>query len=114
MIAQVGGMRRRTVGAIVLATVVAAAAPAAELDTVVARGELVWAADQEGGGPHVFPDPADPRRLTGFEVDLAALLAEAGLADATVRSARPTLEDAFIHLIEREDERIQAMGGRAR
>ncbi|MFM8705311.1 MAG: substrate-binding periplasmic protein, partial [Planctomycetia bacterium] len=51
-------------------------AAAAELDHVVARGELVWAADQEGGGPHVFPDPADPRRLTGFEVELAALLAE--------------------------------------
>ncbi len=51
-------------------------AVAAELDQVVARGELVWAADQEGGGPHVFPDPADPRRLTGFEVELAALLAE--------------------------------------
>ena len=48
---------------------------AAELAEVRARGELVWAADQEGGGPHVFPDPADPRRLTGFEVDLADLLA---------------------------------------
>ena len=47
----------------------------ADLDGVVARGELVWAADQEGGGPHVFLDPADPTRLTGFEVDLAALLA---------------------------------------
>ena len=51
-------------------------ATAAELDEVLARGELVWAADQEGGGPHVFPDPDDPRRLTGFEVEFAALLAE--------------------------------------
>jgi polar amino acid transport system substrate-binding protein len=48
---------------------------AAELDEVRRRGELVWAADQEGGGPHVFPDPADPRRLTGFEVEFADLLA---------------------------------------
>ncbi len=47
----------------------------AELDEVRRRGELVWAADQEGGGPHVFPDPADPRRITGFEVDLAELIA---------------------------------------
>jgi polar amino acid transport system substrate-binding protein len=51
------------------------AAAAAELDEVRRRGELVWAADQEGGGPHVFPDPADPRRLTGFEVDFAELIA---------------------------------------
>ena len=51
------------------------AAAAAELDDVRRRGELVWAADQEGGGPHVFPDPADPRRLTGFEVEFAELIA---------------------------------------
>jgi polar amino acid transport system substrate-binding protein len=51
------------------------AARAAELDEVVRRGELVWAADEEGGGPHVFPDPDDPRRLTGFEVEFATLLA---------------------------------------
>ena len=49
---------------------------AADLDEVLARGELVWAADQEGGGPHVFPDPAHPQRLTGFEVELAAILGE--------------------------------------
>ncbi|MFM7207522.1 MAG: ABC transporter permease subunit [Planctomycetaceae bacterium] len=48
---------------------------AAELEEVRRRGELVWAADQEGGGPHVFPDPADPRRLTGFEVEFAELIA---------------------------------------
>jgi len=58
------------------AALLTATAPAADLDEIVARGELVWAADQEGGGPHVFPDPADPRRLTGFEFDLAALVAE--------------------------------------
>jgi len=56
-------------------TLSAVLAPAAELDAVVARGELVWAADQEGGGPHVFPDPDAPGRLTGFEVELAELLA---------------------------------------
>jgi len=70
--------RRRvaTVALIVLATAPAAwGTGAAELDAVRARGELVWAADQEGGGPHVFPDPADPRRLTGFEVELADLVA---------------------------------------
>ena len=53
----------------------AGVAGAAELDEVVRRGELVWAADQEGGGPHVFPDPEEPTRLTGFEVELADLVA---------------------------------------
>ena len=48
---------------------------AAELDEVLARGELVWAADQEGGGPHVYVDPEHPTRLIGFEVELAAMLA---------------------------------------
>ena len=57
------------------------AAPAAELEAVVSRGELVWAADQEGGGPHVFADPDNPGKLTGFEVELAALVAgELGVA----------------------------------
>ena len=56
-------------------SVAAATAGAVELDAVIARGELVWAADQEGGGPHVFPDPDDPQRLTGFEVELADLIA---------------------------------------
>ena len=45
------------------------------LDDVRTRGSLVWGADQEGGGPYVFPDPADPSRVIGFEVDLAGLLA---------------------------------------
>jgi polar amino acid transport system substrate-binding protein len=55
--------------------VMAEMARAAELEAVMARGELVWAADQEGGGPHVFPDPDAPQRLTGFEVELADLIA---------------------------------------
>jgi len=65
----------------VVATVILAAATAtipsraAELEEVRRRGELVWAADQEGGGPHVFPDPADGGRITGFEVEFADLLA---------------------------------------
>jgi polar amino acid transport system substrate-binding protein len=50
-------------------------ATAGDLDDVRRRGELVWAADEEGGGPHVFPDPDDPRRRTGFEVEFADLLA---------------------------------------
>jgi polar amino acid transport system substrate-binding protein len=38
--------------------------------------ELVWAGDAEGGAPYVFPDPRDPGRIIGFEVDLATALAQ--------------------------------------
>ena len=43
-----------------------------------------------------------------------ALLDEGGFAGAEVRRIRPSLEDAFMHLIELEDERIAAEGGRTR
>jgi polar amino acid transport system substrate-binding protein len=45
------------------------------LAEIKAKGTLVWGADQEGGGPFVFPMDDDPSRLTGFEVDLAELIA---------------------------------------
>jgi ABC-2 type transport system ATP-binding protein len=41
-------------------------------------------------------------------------LSEAGLPDARLRPVRASLEDAFIHLIEREDALMAARGGRAR
>lgn len=45
------------------------------LDVIRQRGKLIWAADAEGGGPYVYSDPDDLERMTGFEVDLANLLA---------------------------------------
>ncbi|HEX3727843.1 MAG TPA: ABC transporter substrate-binding protein/permease, partial [Pirellulales bacterium] len=42
---------------------------------VRARQVLRWGADCEGGGPYVYPDPANPRRMTGFEAELADMLA---------------------------------------
>ena len=39
------------------------------------RGVLLWGADAEGGAPYVYPDPAQPERLIGFEYDLAEALA---------------------------------------
>jgi hypothetical protein len=63
---------------LVLGSVPVTPSRAQEPPPVTARGDSAavraaaaphWAADQEGGGPHVFPDPADPRRLTGFEVE---------------------------------------------
>jgi polar amino acid transport system substrate-binding protein len=45
------------------------------LDKVKQRGTLIWGGDQEGGAPFVFPDPKDPNKLIGFEVELAQMLA---------------------------------------
>ena len=45
---------------------------------------------------------------------LKDLLSEAGWPEAQVRPIRASLEDAFMHLIELEDERITAEGGRTR
>ncbi len=47
------------------------------LDQIRQRGVLVWGADQEGGGPFVYPDPSNPDLRVGFEVDLADYLAKA-------------------------------------
>jgi polar amino acid transport system substrate-binding protein len=33
-----------------------------------------WGADREGGGPYIYPDPTEPSRVIGFEVDLANAL----------------------------------------
>lgn len=46
------------------------------LDDVRARGKLIWGGDEEGGGPYVYPNPEDPRRMIGFEVELADIIAE--------------------------------------
>src|SRR6266487_3363871 len=55
---------------LLLAPAIAAAAPAWAFSQ-----ELVWAADAEGGAPYTFPDPRDPAKMIGFEVDLANALA---------------------------------------
>lgn len=47
------------------------------LDRIRQRGVLVWGADQEGGGPFVYPDPTNPEKRIGFEVELADYLAAA-------------------------------------
>jgi polar amino acid transport system substrate-binding protein len=54
----------------------ATTAAADTLSDVRRRGEIVWGADQEGGGPYVFPRDDDPSQVTGFEVEVAARLAE--------------------------------------
>lgn len=46
------------------------------LDKIRDHGTLIWGGDQEGGGPYVFPNPANQDQLIGFEVELADLLAK--------------------------------------
>ena len=46
-----------------------------ELEDIQKTGRLVWGADQEGGGPYVYPRDDDPMEVTGFEVELATMLA---------------------------------------
>jgi polar amino acid transport system substrate-binding protein len=43
---------------------------------VAQEPELKWAGDPEGGAPFVEADPADPSKLTGFDVEIAEVLAQ--------------------------------------
>jgi polar amino acid transport system substrate-binding protein len=69
-------MMRRTVFALGLLLIIVSEARADALDRVREQGVLRWGADQEGGGPYVYPSPDDPRKQAGFEVDLMELLAQ--------------------------------------
>jgi polar amino acid transport system substrate-binding protein len=53
----------------------ATALAGAALDRIRARGELRWGADEQGGEPYAYEDPARGGALVGFEVDLAGALA---------------------------------------
>ena len=59
----------------VLLSLVASPAAADTLEAIRARGTMIWGADAEGGGPYVYPDPANPRHMIGFEAELADLVA---------------------------------------
>lgn len=49
--------------------------------------EFRWAADSEGNAPYIFPDPLNPNRLMGFEMDIAdAIAAELGLQPVFVQN----------------------------
>jgi len=54
-------------GLLCLSTPAFAAGPAPDV--------LSFGADAEGGAPYIFPDPQNPERMIGFEVDLARALA---------------------------------------
>jgi len=83
-----------------------AAAPST-LDTIKARGVLLWGSDSEGGAPYVFPDPKDPSKLIGFELDIAEAIGKRlGVKAQLVQTAW----DSLIPALERGDYDI-AMNG---
>lgn len=58
--------------AILCLTAAALFAPA----SLAAEKTLRWGGDSEGGFPYMFPDPKDPKKLIGFEVDIVDALAK--------------------------------------
>ncbi len=42
----------------------------ATLASIRQKGEITWGGDVQGGEPYVYEDPADPKHLIGFEVDI--------------------------------------------
>lgn len=77
------------------------------LEKIKSSGYLLWGSDAEGGAPYVFPDPKDPLKLIGFEVDLAnAIARELSVEARQVQNAW----DSLIPSLERGDFDI-AMNG---
>ena len=81
-------------------------------------GILLWGADAEGGAPYVFPDPEQPNRLIGFEVDLAEAIANqlgvtAHMVQTDWTSLIPALQRGDFHIalngIEWTEERSRAV-----
>ena len=70
------------------------------LHRITQRGHLLWGSDAEGGAPYIFPDPKDPSKFIGFEVDLAVAIArELGVKAQQSQNAW----DSLIPALERGD-----------
>jgi polar amino acid transport system substrate-binding protein len=61
--------------AVLAALAVPSTARGGALERVRRSGRLLYGSDMEGGGPYAYPDPRAPRQVTGFEVELMAVLA---------------------------------------
>ncbi len=61
---------------VILGTVSHSTAHGDALERIRHSGRLLYGSDMEGGGPYAYPDPRSPRDVTGFEVELMALLAK--------------------------------------
>jgi polar amino acid transport system substrate-binding protein len=80
------------------------------------RGELKWGADLQGGEPFVYEDPANPKNIIGFEVDIAnAIARRLGVKATFVQYAWsnlvPSLErrdfDIILNGLEATEERAE-------
>jgi polar amino acid transport system substrate-binding protein len=77
------------------------------IDVIKARGVLLWGSDSEGGAPYVFPDPKNPEKPIGFELEIAEAVAkELGVKAQLVQTAW----DSLIPALERGDYDL-AMNG---
>ncbi len=95
------------IGLCALLVWVAPSSAGSSFDEIKKRGYILWGSDAEGGAPYVFPDPKDPSRLVGFEVDLAnAIALELGV---TARQSQNAW-DSLIPALQRGDFDI-AMNG---
>ena len=62
-----------------------------------AQPPLRWGGDAEGGAPFVEADPADPQKLVGFDVEIAALIArELGRTPQFVQVAFASLDQSAV------------------
>jgi polar amino acid transport system substrate-binding protein len=78
----------------------ASAAGQSAIDKIKERGVLLWGCDAEGGAPMAFPDPKDPSKLIGFEVDIVEAIAkQLGVKAQLVQTAW----DSLIPALERGD-----------
>jgi len=65
-----------TVAALLLATCASVGRAEDSLARVRDRGTLRWGGDVQGGEPYAFQDPNDGAKLVGFEVEIAAAMAQ--------------------------------------
>ncbi len=73
-ISSIAGVLRLLAPLLVLLATMAAAADDG-LSRLRANGVMRWGCDISGGAPFAFPDPSDPDRVIGFEVEIAEDLA---------------------------------------
>lgn len=88
--------------ALLLTVVPARASTAGQstIDKIKERGVLLWGCDAEGGAPMAFPDPKDPTKLIGFEVEIVEAIAkQLGVRPQIVQTAW----DSLIPALERGD-----------
>jgi len=63
-------------GAVPAEAIAAPAPPGTSLRRIQDEGVLRWGVDPAGGAPFSMPDPSDPRRLVGFEIELVERLCQ--------------------------------------